>query len=234
MLHADVKQGIKAALPVVFGYFPIGMAFGVLAVQSGLTTLEIFLMSLLVYAGSAQFIAAGMLAAQASIGAIILTTFLVNSRHLLMTASLAPYVKHIGARLLSVLGFWITDETFAVSISAVAKEQKSKWYFFGLLWTAHLAWISSTVLGSVAGNFIPNPEKFGLDFALPAMFIALLILQVQHKKLVAVGLVSAAISIAIKLNVPGSWNIILATILSATIGVVIGRWMEKSSQSLSA
>lgn len=234
MVKEQLKDGLKAALPVIFGYFPIGMAFGVMAAQSGMTTLEVFMMSLLVYAGSAQFIAASMLSAQASISAIILTTFLVNSRHLLMTASLAPYVKNIGARLLSLLGFWVTDETFAVSISAVAKEQKSKWYFFGLFWTAHLAWISSTVLGSVAGNFIPHPEKFGLDFALPAMFIALLILQVKNKKLVAVAIVSAAISICIKLNVPGSWNIILATILSATIGVLVDRWMEKSSQSLSA
>lgn len=234
MVRTEIKEGIQAALPVVFGYFPIGMAFGVLAVQSGLTTLEIFMMSLLVYAGSSQFIAAGLLAAQASIGAIVLTTFLVNSRHLLMTASLAPYVRNINAKLLSLLGFWVTDETYAISMGAVVKQQRSKWYFWGLFITSHLAWISSTVLGSVMGNFIPEPQKFGLDFALPAMFIALLILQIRHKKAVAIIVISAALSIGIKLNVPGSWNIILATVISATIGVLIDKWMEKSSQSLSA
>ncbi len=233
-MTADFKKGVKAALPVVFGYFPIGLAFGVLAVQSGMSIMEIFLMSLLVYAGSAQFIGAGMLAAQASIGAIVLTTFLVNSRHLLMTASLAPYMKNIRPKLLSLLGFWVTDETFAISISAVAKQQQGKGYFFGLFITAHIAWLSSTVLGAMMGNFIPEPQAFGLDFALPAMFIALLILQVRHKKAIAVGIVAAALSIGIKLNVPGSWNIILATIISATIGVLIDQWMEKSSQSLSA
>ena len=233
-MTADFKKGVKAALPVVFGYFPIGLAFGVLAVQSGMSIMEIFLMSLLVYAGSAQFIGAGMLAAQASIGAIVLTTFLVNSRHLLMTASLAPYMKNIRPKLLSILGFWVTDETFAISISAVAKQQQGKGYFFGLFITAHIAWLSSTVLGAMMGNFIPEPQAFGLDFALPAMFIALLILQVRHKKAIAVGIVAAALSIGIKLNVPGSWNIILATIISATIGVLIDQWMEKSSQSLSA
>ncbi|AQS59982.1 AzlC family ABC transporter permease [Desulforamulus ferrireducens] len=233
-MTSDLKQGIKAALPVVFGYFPIGLAFGVLAIQSGMTIIEVFLMSLLVYAGSAQFIGAGMLGAQASIGAIVLTTFLVNSRHLLMTASLAPFMRNLSPRLLSLLGFWVTDETFAISIAAVAKQQQSKGYFFGLFITAHLAWISSTVLGAMVGNFIPDPRVFGLDFALPAMFIALLILQVKHKKAVAVVIVSAALSIGIKLNAPGSWNIILATIISATIGVLIDQWMEKSSQSLSA
>ncbi|GAB6179969.1 AzlC family ABC transporter permease [Desulfotomaculum defluvii] len=234
MAESQLKDGFKAALPVVFGYFPIGMAFGVLAVQSGMTTLEVFMMSLLVYAGSAQFIAAGLLAAQASFTTIIFTTFLVNSRHLLMTASLAPYMKHLSAKLLSLLGFWVTDETFAVSISTVVKERKDKGYFFGLLVTAHVAWISSTVLGAVLGNFIPDPQKYGLDFALPAMFIALLILQIKHKKMVAIIIISASLSIGIKLNMAGSWNVILATIISATIGVLIDQWMEKSSQSLSA
>ncbi|SHE52035.1 AzlC family ABC transporter permease [Desulforamulus putei] len=233
-IRSELKEGIQAALPVVFGYFPIGMAFGVLAVQSGMTTFEIFLMSLLVYAGSAQFIAAGLLAAQASIGTIVLTTFLVNSRHLLMTASLAPYVRNINAKLLSLLSFWVTDETYAISMGAVVKQQKSKWYFWGLFITSHLAWLSSTVLGSVMGNFIPEPQRFGLDFALPAMFIALLVLQVRHKKAIAVIVISAALSIGIKLNLAGSWNIILATVISATIGVLIDKWMEKSSQSLSA
>lgn len=234
MNKSELKEGIKSALPVVFGYFPIGMAFGVLAVQAGMSISEVFLMSLLVYAGSSQFIAAGMLATQASIGAIILTTFLVNSRHLLMTASLAPFMKNIKARNLSILGFWVTDETFAISIGLLAKEQKSQWYFWGLFLTAHLAWLSSTVLGAMAGNFIPEPQKFGLDFALPAMFVALLILQVKHKKAIAMGIVAAVLSIAIKLNLPGSWNIILATVISASIGVVIDKWMQKSLPSSSA
>ncbi|MDO7786279.1 AzlC family ABC transporter permease [Desulforamulus aquiferis] len=234
MHKSELKQGIKAALPVIFGYFPVGLAFGVLAVQAGMSVAEVFMMSLLVYAGSSQFIAAGMLATQASIGAIILTTFLVNSRHLLMTASLAPFVKNIKAKLLSILGFWVTDETYAISIAAVAKEEKSQWYFWGLFLTAHLAWISSTVLGAMAGNFIPDPQRFGLDFALPAMFVALLILQVKHKKVIAIGLVAAFLSIAIKLNIPGSWNIILATLISATLGVMIDKWMQKSFSSSSA
>ncbi|AEF93567.1 AzlC family protein [Desulfotomaculum nigrificans CO-1-SRB] len=231
MVSSDFRLGFKSALPIVFGYFPIGLAFGVLAVQSGMSIGEIFLMSLLVYAGSAQFIAAGLLAAQASAGTIILTTFLVNSRHLLMSASLVPYVKNLGSRLLSVLSFWLTDESYAVSISTVAKEQKSAGYFLGLFLTAHLAWICSTVLGAVVGNFIPDPQRFGLDFALPAMFIALLILQVRHKKAIAIIVISGALSIGFKLGLAGSWNIILATVISATIGVLVDKWMQKSSQS---
>ncbi len=233
MIRSELKEGIKGALPVVFGYFPIGLAFGVLAVQSGMSTAEVFMMSLLVYAGSSQFIAAGLLAAHASVGTIILTTFLVNSRHMLMTASLVPFLKNISTRLLSLLGFWVTDETFAISISAVVKKQKSHWYFLGLFITSHLAWLSSTVLGAVLGNFIPDPRRFGLDFALPAMFIALLILQVRHKKAVAIIIVSAVLSLGFKLNMAGSWNIILATVISATIGVWAEKWIQKSSLSSS-
>ncbi|MGE5653154.1 MAG: AzlC family ABC transporter permease, partial [Bacillota bacterium] len=93
--HNQLTTGARAALPIVLGYVPIGLAFGVLAVQQGLGVPGIFLMSLIVYAGSAQFIATGMLAAGASPTAIIATTFLVNLRHLLMSASMSAHLRHI-------------------------------------------------------------------------------------------------------------------------------------------
>ncbi len=225
-------QGIKKASPIVLGYVPIGLAFGVMAVQQGLTVLEIFLMSLLVYAGSAQFIAAGMMAAQASIGGIIATTFLVNLRHLLMSASLSPYLKGVSPLLQSIISFGITDETFAVGITEVKRERWGSSFFLGLHFTSHLSWIISTVLGGVLGNLIPNPDKLGLDYALPAMFIGLLLMQMNNRREVLVALFSGALSIGLLTLLEGNWNIILATITGATIGVVMEGWKKKSSLSL--
>lgn len=105
---------MKAATPVVMGYIPIAIAFGILASQVGLGIAEAAAMSVFVFAGSAQFIAVGMIGAGNSIGAIVVTTFLVNLRHLLMSAALSPHLRGLSHKELAWFGFQLTDETFAL------------------------------------------------------------------------------------------------------------------------
>lgn len=227
------KKGLKASLPVIMGYVPVGMAFGVLAAQAGLNIWEVFFMSLLVYAGSAQFIGTGMIASGASGAAIIITTFLVNSRHILMSASLSPYLKNYSAGILSVIGFGITDETFAVSMTDVLEGEKTPSYFLALNFTSQFCWIISTVIGAAVGNLIPDPSAFGLQFALPAMFIGLLIIQIRSPLGVYLAVLASLVSVILKMMLPGNWNVILASILTATIGVIAELWKSKSSPSSS-
>lgn len=233
MKQSAVLMGIKGAIPVMLGYIPVGLAFGVLAAQAQLNGIEVLFMSLMVYAGSSQFIAAALLGTGASAGTIIITTFLVNSRHLLMSASLAPHMKKISPGLLALIGFGITDETFAVSMNQVCQEEKSAGYFLGLNITAQLCWIICTVLGTAVGNIIPDPETFGLHFALPAMFIGLLMLQLKEGLSYLMAVLAVVLSLFIKMILPGSWNIILASVITATIGVMIESWKSISSQSSS-
>ncbi len=223
----DFQQGIKAAMPVVMGFLPIGMAFGVLAAQAGLTVGEVFLMSLIVYAGSSQFIAVGLLLTGASPWTIIAATFLVNSRHILMSASLAPYLKGNTAGTLSILGFGVTDETYGVAIGAGESYLRSPSFLWGLNTTAHLTWVISTTVGSVAGGIMANPEALGLDFALPAMFIGLLVGQLKDGLSGLIAGLAALLAILFKIFIPGNWYIILAALITATIGVVIETWMQK-------
>lgn len=230
----EFLSGIKAALPIILGYFPLGMAFGVLAAQEGLSKWEVFLMSLFVYAGSGQFIAVSLLGAGASVTAIVFTTFLVNSRHILMSAALSPYLRGFSGRLLAVLSFGITDETFAVAMGKVTEQKRGSSFFLGLNLTSHFFWIFSTVVGVAVGNFIPNPQVWGLHFALPAMFIALLVMQIKNKMGIVLAITAMLFSLAFKIILPGNWNVILACILTATIGVVIEKWRAKSFSSLSA
>ncbi|WHH60303.1 AzlC family ABC transporter permease [Petroclostridium sp. X23] len=232
-MNNDYIKGAKGALPIILGYLPIGFAFGVLASQQNLTIIDIFSMSLFVYAGSSQFIAAAMFASGATAMNIILTTFLVNLRHMLMSASLAPYVKHIPSQVQSLISFGITDETYAVSVTKVREEQCSAKYFIGLHAASQTSWIASTVLGGILGNFIPDPTRWGIDFALSAMFIGLLLMQMKSHKDLLVSVCAGGISLLIAIGVEGSWNIIIATLLAATIGVSIDIWNEKLSLSLS-
>lgn len=228
-----LQKGVKAALPVVMGYFPIGMAFGVLAVSAGLNVWEVMFMSFFVYAGSSQFIAVGMISIGASFGAIVFTTFLVNARHILFSASLAPYVKKYKTWVLALMSYGITDETYGVAINNIDNTERDSAYYFGLFWTSQLTWVISTVLGAAVGNLIPDPQVFGLQFALPAMFIGLLVMQMKDKMSVIIAIIAVILSLSIKIYFPGNWNVILASVITATIGVMMEKWTTSLSKSSS-
>lgn len=217
-------EGVRAASPVMLGYVPIGFAFGVLARTAGLSPLEVGLMSLLVYAGSAQFIGVGMLAAGAAAPAIISTTFLVNLRHLLMSTALVPSLRANTAWQNSLLAYGITDETFAVNTAILQGRPAGPAYVAGLHIASQSSWVIASVAGALAGQMVGNTEALGLDFALPAMFVGLLMPNLrgeERKPRLAAALVAALLAVGIAVAFPGtSWNIIAATLVAATVGVL--------------
>lgn len=221
--------GAKSAWPVVMGYGPIGFALGVLAVQAGLTPAEIGAMSLFVYAGASQFIAVGMLGAEAGLAAIAATTFLVNLRHLLMSAALSPYFYGVRRPFLAFLSFFVTDESFAVSTTAFAERQRGDAvYFAGLGLTAYVSWFVATVTGALVGGAFNIPAWLGLDFALTGMFIGLLAGTLRGRPAVATALVAGVVAVATAQTL-GRWSVMAAAISAATAGVVMGRWTRTSS-----
>lgn len=213
--------GIKGALPIVMGYIPVGFALGVMASDIGLSPLQIGIMSLFVYAGSSQFIAVNMLGTGVSSMAIVMTTFLVNLRHFLFSASLAPFFKEMNRKLIPIISFFITDESFAVSITDLEKRKPSAAYFIGLYGTAYIGWVISTIFGAAFGSLIPNTKALGFDFALPGMFLALLCMQLKSIKHIVVAIIAGTVSLILALTIPGNWNVIGATILAALVGVFI-------------
>jgi len=220
-----LQPGLMAGWPICLGYVPIGLAFGVLAQKAGLNPLEIGLMSLLVFAGSSQFIAVSMLTAGASALAIILTTFMVNLRHILMSSSLAVFLENISRLKVSLLAYGVTDESFAVNHP---RWDQGQWNIDRALVVNHIAnltWIISTVLGGVGGQFIPA-GAFGIDYALIAMFICLLIFQVKGRIYVITAIISGLAAVGLALLIPGNSYIILASIIAATIGLVAKRYAQ--------
>lgn len=224
MRSQQFLAGMKKALPIVLGYLPLGLAYGVLAREAGLSIAETVLMSIIVYAGSAQFIAISLLSAGASGPTIVFTTFLVNLRHLLMSASLVPYLQHFSQKLLAIISFEITDETYAVAMSHFRNHRPDSAFYLGLHLTSHLSWVTSSFLGGAFGVILKEPEKFGLNFALPAMFIALLIMQIKHRRDWIIAVIAGGLALTFAKLVPGNWYIILATVLAATLGVLLERW----------
>lgn len=221
---ATLRAGFKAATPIVLGYLPIGFAFGVLARTAGLSVAEVGLMSLLVYAGSSQFIGVNMLAAGAAVPAILSTTFLVNLRHLLLSTALLPSFKENKGWQNALLSYGITDETFAINASVLQGQPIGPAFVTGLHLTAQSSWVAASVVGALAGQMAGNHEALGLDFALSAMFIGLLMPHLRGpnaaKKQVAAAL-AAVTAISMALLGQPSWGIIVATVLAATVGVML-------------
>lgn len=220
------SQGIKDCIPTLLGYISIGVAFGVIGITSNLSVLEIFLLSLLVYAGSAQFIFCGLYVAGAPFSVIIITTFIVNLRHFLMSLTVAPHLTRYSPLRNIGFGTLLTDETFGVAVTKVMKDKQlgGNW-MDGLNLTAYLTWIASCTIGGMIGKWLPNAENWGLDFALLAMFVALLVLNLSgvgksklmhYLKLIAL---MAILLYGLLYFFPGHLAVLIATIIVATIGV---------------
>ena len=219
-------KGIKDCIPTIFGYISIGIACGVLSKSCDLSLGETLGMSAFIYAGSSQFIAAGMIASKASILSIVVTIFFVNLRHIFMSASMAPYFKKNSFCKNLSLGVLLTDETFLVAADEGAKNKKINfWWMTGLNMAAYINWVVATGIGVLIGSLIPDYKLFGLDFALTAMFIGLLISAVENTKIKkAVCIISASISSLLLCTLVMSTN--TGVIVSAVIGAVVGLFIK--------
>ncbi len=223
----QIKMGAGAGWPICLGYFPIGLALGVLAQQAGIPAWAVAMMSIMVFAGSAQFICVAMIAAGASVFSIILTTFIVNLRHALMSSALAVHLKGVNRWFLSLFAYGITDESFAVNMARFRDQKWNRWSALSVNHLSNTVWIISTVTGTLIGQFIPQ-GAFGIDYALTAMFICLLIYQIHGVIFVFTGLIAGAIAVIWYIIIPGDSYIVGASISAATIGFFLKRRRGKS------
>ena len=220
--RSTLREGLHAAWPICLGYFPIGLALGVLAQKAGLPWWAVAMMSIMVFAGSAQFICVAMIAAGASTPAIILTTFVVNLRHVLMSSALAVYLQGVNRRFLALYSYGVTDESFAVNLTRFREGGWDRWRALIVNHLANSVWIMSTICGALVGQFVPQ-GALGIDYALTGMFICLLVFQLQGRIYIITGLLAAIISVAWYLMIPGDSYIVGASMSAATVGYLLKR-----------
>jgi 4-azaleucine resistance transporter AzlC len=223
------RRALSLALPIVLGYVPVGFAYGVLADKAGVGPLGVMLMSVLVYAGSAQLIAVGLIQAAAAPLSIVLTTFVVNLRHLLMTAALAPKLFGFTRLQKALFAFEVTDETFAVHAERFAKRGADKAEAFLVNAVAQSAWVGGSFLGLVGGGLIQDVKPLGLDYALPAMFIALLAARLRRGIEVLAAVLAAVLAVGLNLAGMDQWHVILATVLAAAAAAGAEQWTRTRS-----
>jgi 4-azaleucine resistance transporter AzlC len=224
--HNRFWSGVRDCLPVVLGYLAIGMAFGVVARTAGLSVAEATLMSVILYAGSAQFITVGLIAAGAPFLATIITVGLVNIRHMFYSAALAPHMQQAPLWKNLLIGVELTDETFSLVASrfGTGGVVQHTW-MFGVNVTAQITWVTATLLGAVLGQRIPDVSVLGLDFALTAMFAALLVSQIAHRPrlgiAIGVAAIAALVAVAGGVILSTSWAIVIAAVVASTLGMVL-------------
>ncbi|HEX6212413.1 MAG TPA: AzlC family ABC transporter permease [Methylomirabilota bacterium] len=199
--------------------FVYGTVFGGLAIQAGLRPLEVWGMTVLVFAGASQFVAVPMLAAGASPLAIILTTYVVNMRHYLMAATLAPAFRGFSRPWLALVAHWINDESFAVAVAR--RNPPDPWFYIGSAVAVAGSFLGGVPVGTQLGGLVADPARWGLDFAFPAVFLALIAVQLRRRTDWLVALVSGALAIAVALVLPGNWHIVIAGVIVSGAAAVI-------------
>lgn len=219
--RAEFLAGMKATLPLVIE--PFGVIVGALAITSGVSVAGTMALSLLVYAGSAQFIGVGLIAAGASVPVIILTTFVVNIRHALYSATLAPYVKHLPQRWLLPLAHMLTDESFVIASTHYAKAGEvthRHWYYLASNLTLFFSWQIYTWIGIFAGTRIPDASRFGLDFAMSVTFIGMMVPLIKTRPILAAVVVASVVAV-LTFSMPNKLGLIIAAVAGVIAGVLV-------------
>jgi branched chain amino acid efflux pump len=176
-------------------------------------------MSVFVFAGASQFVAVPMLAGGASALAIIVTTYVINMRHYLMAATLAPSFRPFPRRWLALVAHVINDESFAVAVAR--SNPPDPWVFLGSALAVSGAFLAGVAVGTPLGGLVADPGRWGLDFAFPAVFLALLALQLRRAADWLVALAAAVVAVAVALVLPGTWHVVIAGFAVSTAGALV-------------
>ena len=222
--RAEFLAGVRAELPLLAGVAPFGMAYGAYAVESGLSAGLAQAMSAIVFAGASQFVGAQLIASGAPSVIIVLTTLLVNLRHLLYSASVAPHSDHLERRWRWLLAYLLTDEAYATSMSRFGQGGSSRhahWFLFGAGAALWVTWQVTTGAGVLLGTAVP--DSWGLDFALPLTFLALLMPLLTNRPAVAAAAVAGLVAV-----LGFDWPYGIALVSATLLGLAAGLGLERA------
>lgn len=211
--------GMRAGVPVVFGFIPVGIAYAIMARQAGFSVLETVYMSFSVFAGASQMMAVGMYMQGASILAMILATFIINLRHVIMGTCIMEKMPPARPWMRWLMGFGVTDEAFAI-FTTEKKERRTPWYFLGLTAITYASWVLGSVIGALVSDILPAVLTASLGIALYAMFIGLLVPGLTRNWRLALLVVFTAVGNTFLSRVMDSnWAMIVSTLVAAAFGV---------------
>jgi 4-azaleucine resistance transporter AzlC len=222
--RTEFRAGALDSAPMLLGAAPFAVIFGTLATTSGLSAAGALAMSALVFAGASQFIALTLLAGGAGLAVIAFTTFVVNVRHALYSATLRAHVAHLGARWRVPLAFALTDETFAVVQRHYAQPgsiEHRHWYYLGSCVAMYVNWVAWTGVGLWIGRSVAGLDKLGLEFAMAATFTGIVAPLLRRRPALAAAVAAAGVAL-----LAHALPYKLGLMLAAVAGVAVGAWVE--------
>ncbi|NAW64291.1 AzlC family ABC transporter permease [Photobacterium halotolerans] len=214
------KQGALAVMPLCVAVIPWGLLAGSFAIDAGLDVFQSVAMSAIVFAGAAQLVATGLLKAGIGIVTILLTTFFITSRHLLYSITMRNVISPLSLRWRLGLGFLLTDELFALCGNQ-SPQRFQPWYALGAGLWFYISWNIATLAGIFAGKFIPNLDSLGLDFAIAATFIAIVVPSIQRWPVLITVLIALVMSVLMAaLDIEGG-------LMIASLTAMLGGYMSE-------
>ncbi len=217
----EMRRGAVAMIPLIVGGIPFGLLFGSLASSYGLSPWFAVAMSSIVFAGSAQFVAIGLIVMHAPLWVIVSTTFVVNLRHLLYAADLVKYVKHLPMRVRLLMSFGLIDETYATVRPMYAEGsvdgRSGHRVYFGAFLAFYLMWNATTAIGVAAGELIPGMSDWGLEFAMVATFISIITPYLKRSPFWLAS-ISAGVSSILLLDLPNNLGLLIAALVGVSTG----------------
>ena len=215
-----IWSGFVTCTPVALGVGAYGLVFGVLAREAGLSVITAVTMSATVLAGAAQLIAVGLWDWPIPVVAVVGTTLVVNLRYLLMGASLRPWFTRLSSRQAYTSLFFMADENWALTIKDLRAGNERGAFLLGSGLAIWVFWVVATAIGAVAGGRIGNPETYGLDFVLTAIFLSLLVGFWEGRASLAPWIAAAVVAVIVEAVLPGRWYILAGGVAASLAEVM--------------
>lgn len=231
---SEFREGVIVCLPAMAAAAPFAILLGALATDKGLGTLEMALMSAMVFAGSAQFIALDTWQSPPFWLAVAFGTLVVNLRHVFMSASILRHMDMFPRWLRPVSMFFLADEIWAFAEARAARQRLTPAFYAGLVVFFYASWVLASAIGTLAGRLIADPKAWGFDFAFIAIFIGLIMGFRQRPGFAITITVSAATATAVHLVQPGPASIALgalAGIVAAALAADPGEDAQSGARS---
>ncbi|MDM7291628.1 AzlC family ABC transporter permease, partial [Klebsiella pneumoniae] len=226
-----IFRGASAIMPLCIGGFPFSFIVGALSVSAGMSVWQSTAWSAIVIAGSAQMLALNMLKTGATLGVIIFTTLIINLRHVLYSASISGTVREASFFKKCFMSYALTDEVYATTVKEMEGNKKEKYLFYGsAMITFWAIWVLADFLGALVGASFPHIEKYGLDFAMVAAFIAIVVPQIKSQAC-TVAAVVAAVSGVLLVVLPYSLGIVVASVLGVLAGLCVDLAEERKQMA---
>lgn len=216
-----LRRGLRLGMPIFLGYLPVGLAFGIVAKTAGFTVLQAVACSALALAGAGQFVGASLVQSGAGLASILVTNAVINLRYLLFGATIAPHLSRAPLWRQALLAQTLTDETFAVNVVDLRAGRGTPSSMTGVGLVSWVAWVGATAVGALATSAIGDPSAWGIDYAMPAMFTALLVGQIEDRRHLLAAALAVILTLLFAAVLPGSWFLVAASVTAATVVSVV-------------